>query len=308
MEPGVDFIKSLSEQVANCDVLIAVIGPSWLTANTSAGNRRLDDPNDYVRIELEAALKRDIRVIPVLVDGAPMPPMSELPASIECLARRHGVEIAHHRFAADCDGLAHSIKRALGLVSEPSATTPSKPSSASQVQTDRKLTWPEILLSFNGRIPRMQYLIAGTTGMVFALTIIFLMMIIRWIVEGSDAYREEASQRLMEVLSSRMTQVVIVVAWWPTWALALKRLHDFEHGWITLLVIVALDVATFVLDLMNEKDLSLQVGLVLIGLGFMLAIVNATTGPNMYRTRSAPPITPCHRQVLPCKAPGHSPR
>ena len=73
IEPGVDFVKSLDEQVAACIAFIAVIGPRWLNARNNDGNPRLESPTDYVRVEIESALKRDIRVIPALVDGASMP-------------------------------------------------------------------------------------------------------------------------------------------------------------------------------------------------------------------------------------------
>src|SRR5262249_18922492 len=109
------------EQLAACIAFIAVIGPRWLTARGNDGNPRLDNPKDYVRLEIEAALKRDIRVIPVLVDGASMPQPSDLPPSLQALARRNAVEIAHHRFVADCDDLARGIKRALGVTTTPSA-------------------------------------------------------------------------------------------------------------------------------------------------------------------------------------------
>jgi TIR domain len=81
IEPGVDFVKSLDEQVAACIAFIEVIGPRWLNARNNDGSPRLDNPTDYVRVEIESALKRDIRVIPVLVDGASMPRPSDLPPS-----------------------------------------------------------------------------------------------------------------------------------------------------------------------------------------------------------------------------------
>ena len=71
--PGVDFLAFLSGQVAACDVMLVVIGPNWLTAEDEAGQRRLDQPDDFVAIEIAAALARDIHVIPVLVEGARMP-------------------------------------------------------------------------------------------------------------------------------------------------------------------------------------------------------------------------------------------
>src|SRR6516165_7660967 len=70
---GEDFVRAIETAVANCDVLIAVIGERWLTCTDEQGNRRLDDREDFVRIEIATALKRGIRVIPVLVDGASMP-------------------------------------------------------------------------------------------------------------------------------------------------------------------------------------------------------------------------------------------
>jgi TIR domain len=71
--PGLDFVDILSERVGKCDALIAVIGKNWASSADVHDRRRLDDPNDFVRIEIEAALARKVRVIPVLVDGAPMP-------------------------------------------------------------------------------------------------------------------------------------------------------------------------------------------------------------------------------------------
>jgi hypothetical protein len=70
---GVDFTEYLHSQVAVCDVFLAVIGPNWLDAKDDSGGRRFDNPDDFVTIEIAAALARNIRVIPVLVDGARTP-------------------------------------------------------------------------------------------------------------------------------------------------------------------------------------------------------------------------------------------
>ena len=85
--PGVDFVDVLSERVGKCDALVAVIGRDWTSAAGKDNRRRLDDPNDFVRIEIEAALTRGVRVIPVLVEGAAMPGADELPESLKKLAR-----------------------------------------------------------------------------------------------------------------------------------------------------------------------------------------------------------------------------
>ncbi|HEX8487162.1 MAG TPA: glycerophosphodiester phosphodiesterase family protein [Propionibacteriaceae bacterium] len=95
IEPGDDFVATLQAAVASCDVLLALIGPQWLTITDSNGNRRLDDPSDFVRLELETALGReDVRVIPILVDHATMPRPGELPDQLRPLTRRQAIEIS----------------------------------------------------------------------------------------------------------------------------------------------------------------------------------------------------------------------
>src|SRR5215467_13810316 len=76
---GLDFVEVIQDAVGVCDVLLAVIGRQWLTSADARGYRRLDNPEDFVRIEIMAALARNIRVIPVLVGGASMPRSTELP-------------------------------------------------------------------------------------------------------------------------------------------------------------------------------------------------------------------------------------
>jgi hypothetical protein len=110
MQPGLDFAKQLDAQVSQCHVLLAVIGPHWLEAHDQAGKRRLDNDKDYVRIELASALKRDIAVIPVLVDGAFMPPEERLSDDLKPLARRHALELRHTRFDADADAIMHALE------------------------------------------------------------------------------------------------------------------------------------------------------------------------------------------------------
>jgi len=109
MKPGLDFAQQLDRQVSQCHVLLAVIGPRWLDARDRTGQRRLDAEKDYVRIELASALKRDIAVIPVLVDGATMPPEEALPDDLKSLARRHALELRHTRFSADADMIVSAV-------------------------------------------------------------------------------------------------------------------------------------------------------------------------------------------------------
>jgi len=284
IEPGVDFVKSLDEQVAACIAFIAVIGPRWLNARNNDGNPKLDNPTDYVRVEIESALKRDIRVIPVLVDGASMPRPSDLPPSLHALARRNAVEIAHHRFAADCDDLARHIKRALGV-----ATTPSAPaqlfvgSSVPQEEASAKLRWPQILFSFKGRLSRMRFLIGFICTSAFvAVLYVAIALTIEPFFQAAQSQTEDVTTTLPELLEHRLLLVVVISSWWPALALVLKRLHDLGQGWKLLLVFVAFDVLWAGLHLLNKDELAQPLAAVDLGLTFMLALIKGTTGPNRY--------------------------
>ena len=111
---GADFVAHLNSQVAACEVVLVVIGRNWLRAKDKAGQRRLHQPDDFVAIEIAAALARDIRVIPVLVDGARMPKESELPDSLKPLARRQAVDVRHSHFGHDAEALVKRMREALG--------------------------------------------------------------------------------------------------------------------------------------------------------------------------------------------------
>ena len=110
---GVDFVDYLRSQVAACDVFLAVIGPNWLDAKDDSGRRRFDNPDDFVTIEIAAALARNIRVIPVLVDGARTPKADKLPDSVKPLARRNAVEVRNTHFGRDAEALANKVAEAL---------------------------------------------------------------------------------------------------------------------------------------------------------------------------------------------------
>ena len=111
---GADFVAHLNNQVAECDVVLAIIGPNWLRAKDKAGQRRLHQPDDFVAIEIAAALARDTLVIPVLVDAARMPKESDLPDTLKPLARRQAVEVRHAHFGHDAEALIARMRKALG--------------------------------------------------------------------------------------------------------------------------------------------------------------------------------------------------
>ncbi len=140
---GLDFREVLTERVAGCDVFIAVIGDAWLSIAGKSGTRRLDDPGDFVRIEIEAALSRQIPVIPVLVGNASVPQAEELPESLLTLSYRNGLPLRpdpdfHH----DMDRLVRGINH---VVSTLSAAGKPPVASAAPLPERRRLRWPWIV-------------------------------------------------------------------------------------------------------------------------------------------------------------------
>ena len=126
IEPGDDFIEQIRTAVGSCQVLLALIGPQWLTIKNARGERRIDDPEDFVQLEIETALTRDdVRVIPILVDNAKMPTPQELPAGLTGLARRQAVEISPVNF--DTRRLLKVLHETLNEVRQPPRTPPPPP-------------------------------------------------------------------------------------------------------------------------------------------------------------------------------------
>ena len=108
---GTDFKQQLDQKVSETQVLLAIIGDRWLDAADADGRRRLDDPHDYVRTEIELALERGIQVIPLLVRGAQMPDADQLPAGLKALAYRNGISIRPDPdFHNDMDRLIAAVK------------------------------------------------------------------------------------------------------------------------------------------------------------------------------------------------------
>jgi TIR domain len=121
IEPGLDFTEVIERTVASCDVLIALIGRQWLTSTDAAGQRRLDDPEDFVRREVATALRRHIRVIPVLIQGTPMPRAADLPDELQPLTRRNALDLSDTHFHRDVDELIVVLDRVLGVTPSPAA-------------------------------------------------------------------------------------------------------------------------------------------------------------------------------------------
>jgi hypothetical protein len=147
IELGDDFVEVITSAVTSCDVLLALIGNEWLTIRDQDERRRLDNPGDFVRLEIEAALTRNVRVIPILVEGARMPRPEELPPSMAKLARRQALELSPSRFDSDTQRLLRVLDRAIAEAQEQArasttSQTPPVPRTAQPPAHDARLSSP----------------------------------------------------------------------------------------------------------------------------------------------------------------------
>ncbi|MCP5080261.1 MAG: toll/interleukin-1 receptor domain-containing protein [Alphaproteobacteria bacterium] len=111
--PGSDFTEILDKSLNDCGAFLVIIGPHWLDERDHEGKRRLDNEDDYVRLEVATALRRNIPVIPVLVDGAELPTEDRLPLDLRPLVHRQTLELSHQSFDQDARHLAQKVKEVL---------------------------------------------------------------------------------------------------------------------------------------------------------------------------------------------------
>lgn len=138
--PGVDFTEVIDEALDSCDVVLALIGRRWIELADAGGRRRLDDADDFVRLELEKALgRKDVRVIPVLVHGASMPPSRELPDRLRSLARRQAFELSDTRWHYDLNMLVQALEKVSRIKVE-QAFAAAEAAEAARVEAERFAT------------------------------------------------------------------------------------------------------------------------------------------------------------------------
>jgi TIR domain len=118
IEPGLDFVEVIERAVGSCAVLVVLMGRQWATLADEGGQRRLDDPDDFVRSEVQTALERGVRVIPVLVDRAKPPQRQGLPAELHQLARLNAFDLSYDRFQYDAGRLLNLIQQELAAAGE----------------------------------------------------------------------------------------------------------------------------------------------------------------------------------------------
>jgi hypothetical protein len=115
LAPGIDFVERITTAVGGCRALLVMIGPRWATGPGGEGQARIADPADFVRLEVETALRNpDVLVVPVLVAGARMPPSEQLPEPLRPLARRNAIELSDQRWRYDVGRLLEAVGGAIG--------------------------------------------------------------------------------------------------------------------------------------------------------------------------------------------------
>lgn len=136
IEPGLDFVQAIADGIGACDALLVVMSKQWLTARAADGTRRLDDPNDHLRLEIMAALERGVRVIPLLVRGARMPAEEQLPTALTALARKQAIELSDERWDFDVGRLVGVLEKILGKPARRAQSNPEarKPAGKSAVR------------------------------------------------------------------------------------------------------------------------------------------------------------------------------
>ena len=133
---GDDFVEAIRRSVESATVVLVVVAPHWLAAADPHGRRRLDDPGDFVRLEIELALAAEVAVVPVLVEGARMPTEAELPRSIAALARCQAVELSDQRWRFDVDTLIALLQSRFGIDADAPSGARAAPPAATRWTAD----------------------------------------------------------------------------------------------------------------------------------------------------------------------------
>jgi hypothetical protein len=193
--PGQDFRKAIDQSVASCTVLLAVIGQQWLDSREASGARRLDDPGDFVRIELASALRTAIPVVPVLVRGSRMPRAEELPDDLKDLAYRNAVELTHARWKSDIQLLIHALRPYMGAPIDPQAGKIIPKAAAPPAQDSRRTeTGPVSEPIDPQKVDRLARELAGYLGPIAHV-------IVKRAVQGCSSVEQLCSVVAREIIS-----------------------------------------------------------------------------------------------------------
>lgn len=130
IEPGLDFTEVISKYLDSSDIMLVIIGPDWMAYNSEKNTYRINEKNDWVRLEIATALQRNIRVVPVLLEGASLPDEELLTDDLKPLLRRQSYEISNKRWKYDSEQLVEFLKKVLGQAPKPAPNPSPKPTPA----------------------------------------------------------------------------------------------------------------------------------------------------------------------------------
>jgi|GEM_PF-3116105 len=225
IEPGEDFVEIIQKKLGAVDVAIVLIGKQWLDITDSAGQRRLDDPDDFVRLEIAAILERKIRTIPVLVGSAVVPKSSQLPDSLAPLVRRNAFEISDGRFHSNVDKFIQALEKAisdqkLSISIGTLKTTDQTTNLPSYGEAIIKLTDSEGITSKNKKPSKLKatnLISIGILAVIFLSGLFKLMFWTEWaseqkVIEGSD--KASASMPTAEIYRLYGSATVLIETSW----------------------------------------------------------------------------------------------
>ena len=227
IEAGENFEESVRDALRLATVVLVVIGPRWLEARSQDGTRRIDDPADYVRREIEMALSSDAAVVPVLVEGAALPAQESMPASVKALVLRNDWELSDRRWDSDTRTLIKHVEEGLGI--PPGGDGHNQPASLSAAA----------LTALAGFLPNLFYLLTGprrflavrTRGRasdLLAAIIFLLLAVLLADIVLTTVYTPRESLigfYLTGVVMMTLTTLVISVPLWFAWRLMGATLH-----------------------------------------------------------------------------------
>ena len=197
--PGADFVEILEGWVQQCDILLALIGPRWLNSIDSRTNlRRLDNPEDFVRIEIRGALERKIPVVPVLLDATGMPTAAELPDDIKALRRKHAEFVDFRTFDVDVQRLIKKLK--IGKVEQQPGKTP-EPQAGDNGRRHTGVTWVATFLEQIKDAALTKQVLLATAALTLLLAVGMIISIMR------DSRKSEIVTNVSDLLSERTAEV-----------------------------------------------------------------------------------------------------
>ncbi len=218
IDPGLDFVETIENTISQTNFLIVIIGPAWLKITDDEGNRRLEHPEDFVRIEISTALKRNIRVIPALIGRAKMPPSNDLPDDLKLLVRRNAININHTSFKSDAKRLIRVLERAI-TQTDAGSTAEEKESDAisgdrthtSEDQTARKST-PKTPVKKKKRVaqPNEPGMKRSMQGIAVAAIVVTVLSVVGILFFSSQKFKQGSSiaDKPQSILPGNVQQVV----------------------------------------------------------------------------------------------------